>query len=65
MVTMKAVSVIGSYVGSLAEMRELMAIARRGTLPNLPVAARPLGQVGAVLDELRAGRVRGRAVVHP
>jgi D-arabinose 1-dehydrogenase-like Zn-dependent alcohol dehydrogenase len=65
MVSMKAVRVIGSYVGSLAEMRELMALARGGTLPNLPIATHPLAQVGALLDDLRGGRVRGRAVVRP
>jgi alcohol dehydrogenase/propanol-preferring alcohol dehydrogenase len=65
MVAIKSVSVIGSYVGSLAEMRELMAIARKGTLPGLPLAARPLAQASDALADLKAGRVRGRAILHP
>jgi D-arabinose 1-dehydrogenase-like Zn-dependent alcohol dehydrogenase len=65
MVAMKAVSVMGSYVGSLAEMRELMAIARKGTLPGLPLAARPLAEASDALADLKAGRVRGRAILHP
>jgi D-arabinose 1-dehydrogenase-like Zn-dependent alcohol dehydrogenase len=65
MVAMKAVSVIGSYVGSLAEMQALMALARRGTLPSLPLSSRPLAQATQALDDLRAGRVRGRTVLRP
>jgi alcohol dehydrogenase/propanol-preferring alcohol dehydrogenase len=65
MVSMKAVSVIGSYVGSLAEMRELMAIARQGTLPALPLTTQPLTQATQALEALRAGRIRGRAILRP
>ena len=65
MVSMKAVSIIGSYVGSLAEMQALMAIARQGRLPDLPLTARPLAQATLALDDLRAGRVRGRTILRP
>ncbi|MBL8362789.1 MAG: alcohol dehydrogenase catalytic domain-containing protein [Rubrivivax sp.] len=63
MVSMKAVSITGSYVGSLAELQELMAIGRSGVLPPMPLVPRPLADANAVLDELRAGRIRGRAVL--
>lgn len=63
MVSMKAVSVIGSYVGSLAEMRELMDIARSGVLPDMPLTQQPLAAASAALDDLRAGRVRGRVIL--
>ncbi len=65
MVAMRAVSVIGSYVGSLSEMHELMAIARQGKLPGLPLTNHPLAHATQALDDLRAGRVRGRAILHP
>ena len=65
MVAMKAVSIIGSYVGSLAEMHELMRIARSGTLPALPLTTRPLAAAGEALADLKEGRIRGRAVLHP
>lgn len=65
MVSMKALSVIGSYVGSLAQMRELMAIARRGTLPGLPLTTQPLANATQALEDLRAGRIRGRTVLCP
>jgi alcohol dehydrogenase/propanol-preferring alcohol dehydrogenase len=63
MVSMKAVSVLGSYVGSLAEMRELMAIAKTGVLPDMPLTEQPLANATAALDDLRAGRVRGRIIL--
>ena len=63
LLALRSVSVIGSYVGSLAEMRELMAIAASGSLPEMPVIPKPLGQATQALDELRVGRVRGRIVL--
>lgn len=65
MVAMKAVTIMGSYVGSLAEMHELMSIARSGVLPALPVAKSPLAAVNDILAELKGGRIRGRVVVQP
>ena len=65
MVAMKAVRVQGSYVGSLDELRELFALADEQPLPALPVTERPLAQADASLDDLRAGRVRGRVVLVP
>jgi D-arabinose 1-dehydrogenase-like Zn-dependent alcohol dehydrogenase len=65
MVSMKSVSVIGSYVGSLADMNELMAIARSGVLPAMPVGMRPLAQATEAVEELRAGKVRGRTILRP
>jgi alcohol dehydrogenase/propanol-preferring alcohol dehydrogenase len=63
MVSMKAVSVIGSYVGSLREMQELMTLASSGTLPDMPITRQPLARATQALDDLRAGRVRGRVIL--
>ncbi|GAB2830204.1 alcohol dehydrogenase [Comamonas piscis] len=63
LIPMRAISIGGSYVGSLAELRELVALAQQGVLPSLPLSSRPLGDVQAVLDELRAGKVTGRAIL--
>jgi len=65
MLALKAVSITGSYVGSLQELHELMALARAGALPPLPLNLRPLGDANQALDELRAGKVRGRIVLRP
>ena len=63
MVSMKAVSVTGSYVGSLQEMEELMAIARSGALPDLPLSTQALSSATQALEDLRAGRIRGRTIL--
>jgi D-arabinose 1-dehydrogenase-like Zn-dependent alcohol dehydrogenase len=61
----RSLTVRGSYVGDLADLRELIAVVKTGMVPPLPVAARPLGEINWVLDELRAGKVLGRIVVKP
>ena len=65
LVSMKAISIVGSYVGSLPELRELLDFARAGRLPAMPVATRPLDEASGALDDLRAGRVKGRAILRP
>jgi alcohol dehydrogenase, propanol-preferring len=61
----RVLTVRGSYVGDLADTRELLELVRTGVVPPLPVAARPLREINRVLDELRAGQVVGRIVVRP
>jgi len=65
MLPLRAVTITGSYVGSLAEMGEMMALARQGGLPAMPVTARPLAEVNEALAALRSGAIRGRAVLQP
>jgi D-arabinose 1-dehydrogenase-like Zn-dependent alcohol dehydrogenase len=61
----RAITIQGSYVGSLAEMKELLALVATGSVPPMPVSERRLDQVNAVLEELKAGRIVGRAVLTP
>lgn len=65
MLPLRAVTITGSYVGSLAEMGELMALARQGGLPAMPVNTRPMAEVNEALAALRSGTVRGRTVLQP
>jgi D-arabinose 1-dehydrogenase-like Zn-dependent alcohol dehydrogenase len=65
MLPLKAATIMGSYVGSLAEMRDMMRLAQAGRLPALPVATRPLAEVSDVLARLKAGEIVGRIVVRP
>jgi len=62
---LKMMSMIGSYVGSLEEMHELMELVRAGKVPPIPVQARPLEDVNSALDDLTAGDILGRVVVKP
>ena len=60
-----AMSMQGSYVGSLTEMAELLDLVRRKGAPDLPISTRPLAAVNDALNELRAGTVVGRLVLTP
>jgi alcohol dehydrogenase, propanol-preferring len=62
---MRAMAIQGSYVGSLTEMAELLDLVRRKGLPPIPVETRPLEEVTAALNDLRAGKVIGRVVLTP
>lgn len=62
---MRALTIEGSYVGSLQDMHELMALVRDKAIPAPPISRRPLDDAQAVIDELREGRITGRAVLTP
>ena len=64
-IAMRALTIQGSYVGSVPEMAELMDLIKRTGLPDVPVATRPLSQVNAAMDDLRAGKIVGRVVLQP
>ena len=65
MFPLRALSVIGSYVGSLHEAEEMMALVRAGKVGAIPFQTRPLDQANRTLDDLRHGRVTGRVVLTP
>jgi alcohol dehydrogenase len=60
---LKAMAIEGTQTGTLAEAREIVALARTWKLSPPPMAERPLAEAQAVLDDLRAGRVVGRVVL--
>ncbi|HZB92625.1 MAG TPA: alcohol dehydrogenase [Stellaceae bacterium] len=62
---MRAITVQGSYTGSLAEMKELLALVAAGNVPPVPVHEHRLAEANTVLEALKAGRVIGRAVLTP
>jgi len=61
----RALTIGGSYVGSLAEAEEMMTLVRAGKIDPIPVRERPLNQANDVLEDLKAGRVIGRVVLVP
>ncbi|MET4701575.1 D-arabinose 1-dehydrogenase-like Zn-dependent alcohol dehydrogenase [Constrictibacter sp. MBR-5] len=65
MFPLKMARVVGSYVGSLQEMHELMDMVRAGRVPPIPIRTRALRQVNATLADLREGRIVGRVVLQP
>jgi D-arabinose 1-dehydrogenase-like Zn-dependent alcohol dehydrogenase len=62
---LKGVSIVGNYVGSLNEAKAMMALVRQGKIPAIPVSTRPLSEAQEALDDLRAGKTVGRAVLVP
>jgi D-arabinose 1-dehydrogenase-like Zn-dependent alcohol dehydrogenase len=59
-IAQRAIAIMGSYVGTLQELREVVALARSGKLKATPVETRPATEVNRSLDELKAGKVVGR-----
>jgi D-arabinose 1-dehydrogenase-like Zn-dependent alcohol dehydrogenase len=62
---LRALTVRGSYVGSQTEMAELIDLVKRTGLPPVPIKTRPLEEVNATLNDLRAGKIVGRVVLTP
>jgi D-arabinose 1-dehydrogenase-like Zn-dependent alcohol dehydrogenase len=61
----RAITIQGSFVGSLAEFKELLALVATGKVPKLPMEERSLDHAEAALRDLKAGRIIGRAVLTP
>jgi D-arabinose 1-dehydrogenase-like Zn-dependent alcohol dehydrogenase len=62
-IAQRAIGIVGSYVGSLQELKEVVALAKKKKLKPLPVETRPAQQANAALEDLKAGRVLGRVVL--
>ena len=62
---LRAMTLRGSYVGSQSDMAELLDVVKRTGMPPVPIRTRPLDQVNATLDDLRAGKIVGRVVLTP
>ena len=62
-VPLRGISIVGSYVGSLAELRELARLAQDGRIAPMPLEIRSMGSAQQTLDDLRNGRISGRAVL--
>ncbi len=65
MFPIKAMTIEGTLTGTLAEARELIALARSGKFSAIPLHERPMAQAQVALDDLRAGKVVGRLVLAP
>lgn len=59
----KRMSIEGFMTCTLAEAKELMALARAGKIQPTPMREEPMTDVQKWIDELRAGRVVGRVML--
>ncbi|MCW5622454.1 MAG: zinc-binding dehydrogenase, partial [Burkholderiales bacterium] len=61
-VVQRALSIIGSNVGTVAELKAVVELARAGRLKPIPIEQRGLTEVSQTLDQLKAGTITGRVV---
>jgi D-arabinose 1-dehydrogenase-like Zn-dependent alcohol dehydrogenase len=59
---LRAITVQGSHLGSVAELKAVVALAREGKIKAIPIQTRPLSEVSRTLDELKTGKIVGRVV---
>jgi D-arabinose 1-dehydrogenase-like Zn-dependent alcohol dehydrogenase len=64
-IPMRPLTLQGSYVGTLEELRELVALVRQTRMRAIPVLRRPLSEANEALQDLHAGRVVGRTILMP
>jgi D-arabinose 1-dehydrogenase-like Zn-dependent alcohol dehydrogenase len=62
---LRPLAIRGSYVGNLAELVEIVDLAKTGKLKLVPVTRRPLDDANAALMDLKHGKVIGRVVLVP
>jgi D-arabinose 1-dehydrogenase-like Zn-dependent alcohol dehydrogenase len=62
-IAQRAIGIIGSYVGNLQELKEVVALAKKKKIRPTPLETRPATQANAALEDLKAGRVLGRIVL--
>ncbi|MBX5455053.1 MAG: zinc-binding dehydrogenase, partial [Acidobacteriia bacterium] len=63
LMAIRALTVQGSYVGTVKDLRGLVELAQRGQLAPLPVTTMPQREANAALMRLREGKVTGRIVL--
>jgi len=62
-IAQRAIGIVGSYVGSLAELKAVVALARKKKLKPMPIETRRGDEANRALEDLNAGRVIGRVVL--
>ena len=61
----RAMTLQGSYTGSLQELNELIALVRKQPLPLVPTRTVALDAAQGVIADIKAGKVIGRTVLTP
>jgi D-arabinose 1-dehydrogenase-like Zn-dependent alcohol dehydrogenase len=59
----RALTLVGSHVGNLQELREVVALAKQRKLRPMPLETRPASEASRALEDLKAGSVLGRIVL--
>ncbi|NUZ07706.1 alcohol dehydrogenase [Piscinibacter koreensis] len=59
---MRNLRLLGSYVGSLREFTELLALLNRPEVKTVTVQGRPIAEINDIFEDIRLGRVAGRVM---
>lgn len=65
MLPLRSISIIGTFVGSLEEARDMINLVQSGAVSPIPIETRALDQASSTLDDLRKGNIKGRVVLTP
>ena len=60
---LRAITIQGSHLGSVEELKSVVALARARKIKPIPIQIRQLSDVSRTLDELKRGTIVGRVVV--
>jgi len=58
-----AITVQGSHLGSIEELKTVIALARAGQIKPIPIEQRDFSDLNRTLDQLKSGTVTGRVVI--
>jgi len=62
---MRSITLKGSYVGELRELKELVEIIKLGNTKLITIKKQDLDTANEAMADLRAGKVNGRIVLIP
>ncbi|WP_321908076.1 alcohol dehydrogenase [Burkholderia cepacia] len=58
----RSISLVGSFVGTLAELTETVSLAKAGKLAAMPIRTRAASEINTAFNDLDEGHVLGRTV---
>ena len=65
MLSPRNLTIRGSHVGTLDELKDLIRFASRGLVQPIPVSTKPMHEINRIIDDLELRRFVGRVVVTP
>lgn len=65
LIPLRAFTITGAYTGKYSDLVELVEIAKKGKLQSVVSRRFKLDEANAALEELKAGKIIGRAVINP
>lgn len=65
MLPLKALTISGSFVGSLQDMKAMMELVHEGKIKPIKITEKPMSCAHQTLTDLRDGNIVGRVVLKP